>query len=250
MMTQTIQGQVALVTGGAGGIGSAICRKLAAEGASIIMTYNRSREKAEQLAHELHGEKHLVAHAPVDNSAAQTALAQTITEKYGTLDMLVNNAGITKPVAHHDLDKLSDELIDDILRVNVRGAIASVRAMKTLLMRGDGGLIINISSVAARTAVGSNIAYCASKAALDNLTMSLARALAPKIRVVSISPGWVNGEYARRMPPEIIQKQRDLTPMGRIAEAGDVADAVYAVATQLSFTTGAILPVDGGRPLM
>ena len=80
--------------------------------------------------------------------------------------------------------------------------------------------------------------------------MSLARALAPKIRVVSVSPGWVNGEYAQRMPPELIQEQRDLTPLGRIAEAEDVADAVLAVATHLTFTTGAIIPVDGGRPLL
>ena len=110
-------------------------------------------------------------------------------------------------------------------------------------------MIINISSIAARTAVGSNVAYCASKAAIDNITMSLARALAPKIRVVSVSPGWVNGEYAQQMPTEMIQQQRQLTPLGRIAEAEDVANAVFAVATQLTFTTGAIIPVDGGRPL-
>lgn len=80
--------------------------------------------------------------------------------------------------------------------------------------------------------------------------MSLARALAPEVRVVSVSPGWVDGEYARRMPTDMIQKQRDLTPLGRIAIAEDVAEAVYAVAAHLTFTTGAIIPVDGGRPLL
>jgi 3-oxoacyl-[acyl-carrier protein] reductase len=109
--------------------------------------------------------------------------------------------------------------------------------------------VINISSIAGRTAVGSNIAYCASKAALDSMTLSLARALAPQIRVVSVSPGWVEGEYARRMRPELIEEQRRKTPLGRIAHAQDVANAVVAVATLLTFTTGAIIPVDGGRPL-
>lgn len=248
-MGNILKGKVALVTGGAGGIGSAICRKLASDGASVIITYNRSRDKAERLARQLSGDTHLVQQAPVDNSNAQAQLAQAITEKYGKLDILVNNAGITMPVAHDDLDSLTDNIIDDIFRVNVRGALASIRAMQTLLETSDDGLVINISSIAARTAVGSNVAYCASKAAMDNITMSLARALAPKIRVVSVSPGWVNGDYAKRMPQEIIQQQRALTPLGRIAEAEDVADAVTALATHLKFTTGAIIPVDGGRPL-
>ncbi|MGJ3238022.1 MAG: SDR family NAD(P)-dependent oxidoreductase [Anaerolineae bacterium] len=248
-MTQSIIGKVALVTGGAGGIGSAICRKLATKGANVVITYSRSKDKAEQLATELDGDNHLVLQTPVDDSNAQTELANIIQDHYGRLDILVNNAGITKPVPHDDLDSLSDEIIDNIFRVNVRGALASVRAMKQLLMADEGGLVINISSIAARTAVGSNVAYCASKAAMDNITMSLARALAPKIRVVSVSPGWTNGEYAQRMPSEIIQEQRDLTPLGRIAEAEDTANAVLAVATHLTFTTGAIIAVDGGRPL-
>lgn len=248
-MTQSLIGKTALVTGGGGGIGSAICRKLAFEGASIVITYSRSKDKAEQLADELPGNNHLVMQASVDDSSAQETLARAIQDNYGKLDILVNNAGITKPVPHDDLDSLTDDIIDNIFRVNVRGVIASIRAMKNLLQSGDGGLVVNISSIAARTAVGSNVAYCASKAAMDNITMSLARALAPKIRVVSVSPGWVNGEYAQRMPQEIIQQQRDLTPLGRIAEAEDVANAVYAIATQLRFTTGAIIPVDGGRPL-
>lgn len=248
-MIEPLAGKVALVTGGGGGIGSAICRRLATAGMFVVITYSRSKDKAEAVAAELDGDNHLVMQTPVDDSAAQAQLAQAIADKYGTLDILVNNAGISKAVPHDDLDNLTDDLIDDIFRVNVRGALASVRAMKPLLMNDDGGLIVNISSIAARTAVGSNVAYCASKAAMDNITMSLARALAPTIRVVSVSPGWVNGEYAQRMPPEMIQEQRDLTPLGRIAEAEDVAEAIYALATQLTFTTGAIIPVDGGRPL-
>jgi 3-oxoacyl-[acyl-carrier protein] reductase len=116
-------------------------------------------------------------------------------------------------------------------------------------MSGEGGVIVNISSVAGRTGLGSNIAYCASKAALDSMTRSLARALAPQVRVLSVSPGWVDGEYARRMPPDVIAEQEAQTPLNRIATAEDVAEAVYAAAAHLTFSTGDIIPVDGGRPL-
>ncbi len=249
MVNDSLEKRIAVVTGGAGGIGSAICRRLAEAGMQIVITYSRSRDQAEAVAASLPGAHHVAIRCPVDDSAAQEALAQSIAARYGRLDILVNNAGITRPVPHADLDALDDSLIDDIFRVNVRGAIASVRALRGLLAADDGGLIVNISSIAARTAVGSNIAYCASKAALDNLTMSLARALAPQIRVVSVSPGWVDGEYARRMPPEYVQQQADLTPLGRIAQPDDVADAVYAAAVNLRFTTGCVIPVDGGRPL-
>lgn len=168
-MTRSLNGKVALVTGGAGGIGSAICRRLASAEMAVIVTYTQNQDKAAALVKSLEGDNHLVMQAPVDDSRAQAALAQAVQEKYGRLDLLVNNAGITQPVPHHDLDSLTDEMIDEIFRVNVRGALASIRALKTLLMSGEGGLVINISSIAARTAFGSNVAYCASKAALDNL---------------------------------------------------------------------------------
>ena len=161
----------------------------------------------------------------------------------------MNNAGITRPVAHADLEGLDDDTIDRIFRVNWRGAFASIRALQTLLAGGDGGLIINISSIAGRTGVGSNVAYCASKAAMDSMTRSLARALAPQIRVLSVSPGWVNGEYAQRMPRALLVEQEERTPLQRIAEAEDVAEAVYAAAVHLRYSTGDIIAVDGGRPL-
>ena len=248
-MTELI-GQVAVVTGGGGGIGSAICRRLAAAGAHIVITYNSDQDKARAAANTLAGENHLIIRCPVDDSEAQASLAQAISEKYGRLDILVNNAGISSAVAHDDLDGLDDELIDRIFRVNWRGAFASIRALQPMLTEGAGGVVINISSIAGRTGVGSNVAYCASKAAMDVMTKSLARALAPGIRVLSVSPGWVNGEYAQRMPRALIAEQEDKTPLGRIAEAEDVAEAVYAVVAQLRFSTGDIIAVDGGRPLL
>jgi 3-oxoacyl-[acyl-carrier protein] reductase len=198
----------------------------------------------------LAGENHAVIQASVTDSAALQQMAAQVRERYGKLDLLVNNAGITRPVPHADLDGLDDEWIDRIFQTNVRGAFACVRACKELLMAGDGGTVVNISSVAAITGIGSNMAYCASKAAMDSMTRSLARALAPKIRVVSVSPGWVWGEYASRMEPAYIQEQINKTPLGRIAQPEDVAEAVLAVATQLIFSTGCIIPVDGGRPLL
>jgi 3-oxoacyl-[acyl-carrier protein] reductase len=124
-----------------------------------------------------------------------------------------------------------------------------VRAFRSLLAKPPGSLVINMSSIAGTTGVGSNVAYCASKAALNSLTISLARALAPAIRVVAVAPGWVMGEYARRMDPAMIAEQTGRTPLGRLASAEDVANAVLSIATHLTFTTGAIIPVDGGRPL-
>lgn len=243
-----LQDQVAVVTGGGGGIGRAICQRLARAGSQLVITYGSDQDKARATANSLDGGNHLVLRCQVDDSAAQVALAKAISEKYGRLDILVNNAGISKGVSHDDLDGLDDDLIDRIFRVNWRGSFASIRALAPL-MPAEGGVIINISSIAGRTGVGSNVAYCASKAAVDSMTRSLARALAPRIRVLSVSPGWVNGDYAQSMPRALIAEQESLTPLGRIAEAEDVAEAVYAAVAQLRFSTGDIIPVDGGRPL-
>ena len=248
-MTASLRGRVAVVTGGAGGIGSAICRTLAGAGARLVITYNDQSDRAERLARALEGSGHVTARAPVEDSGALARLAAQVADQCGRLDILVNNAGVTRPVPHADLDGLDDALIDQIFRVNVRGPFACVRAFRTLLAAGEGGLVVNLSSVAGQTGLGSNVAYCASKAALDSMTRSLARALAPQIRVVSIAPGWVEGEYASRMDPAVIEAQRQHTPLGRIARAEEVGAAVLAAATLLTFTTGSIIAVDGGRPL-
>ena len=247
-MDLPLHNKVALVTGGAGGIGSGICRKLAAEGARLIVTYNSNAERAEKLVTELGEGKHLVFKAPITDPESLRSLAAAIEAAYGRLDILVNNAGITTPVAHDNLEGLTDEWIDRIMQTNVRGTFAMIRSCKDLLQK-DGGLVVNISSVAAVTGIGSNVAYCASKAAIDSMTRSLARALAPAIRVVSVSPGWVLGEYAKNIDPAYLQQQKDLTPLGHLASPEDVANTVFAVAKYLTFTTGSIIPVDGGRPL-
>lgn len=238
-----------LVTGGAGGIGSAICKKFAEAGYAVIITYNGNLEKAEKLCNSLVGEGHSVFHAPVNDANRLSELAAFVESKYGKLDVLVNNAGITTPVAHDDLDGLTDEWIDRIFETNVRGTFAMIRACKALLLKSKEALVVNISSVAAISGIGSNVAYCASKAAIDSITRSLARALAPNIRVVSVSPGWVLGEYSKNIDPQYLQTQIDKTPLGRLAIAEDVANTVFVLTTYLTFTTGSIIPVDGGRLL-
>jgi len=249
MSGQSLAGKIALVTGGAGGIGSAVCHLLAREGARVIVTYNSSAERAHALVERLAGGGHLVLPLSVRHSEDIHAAADAVRERYGCLHLLVNNAGMTRVVPHGDLDALDDALIDEIFQTNWRGAFAMVRGFRPLLDAAGEALVVNLSSIAGVTAVGSNVAYCASKAALDSMTKSLARALAPRIRVVSVSPGWVMGEYAKSADPAYLTRQRELTPLGRIAEADDVAQAVLAAATLLRFTNGAIIPVDGGRPL-
>jgi 3-oxoacyl-[acyl-carrier protein] reductase len=246
---QSMQGKVAIITGGAGGIGSAICRRLARAGANLVIV-DLALEKTQALVETLPGDQHFISKASITNSEELKILASQLKERYGQVDLLVNNAGITTPVAHDDLEALSDEWIDRIFQTNWRGSFACVRAFKDLLLAGDGGTIVNISSIAGRTGVGSNVAYCASKAAIDSMTRSLGRALAPKIRMVSVAPGWVFGEYAKRMDPAYIQQQTDLTPLARLATPEDVAETVWAIATSLTFMTGNIVPVDGGRPLL
>ena len=262
-MTKSLKNKVALVTGGAGGIGSAICKKLAEEGASVIVTYNSNAEKAENLLKILNdseipnqsglrGGNHSVFHAPTTDFEKLQALADFIKTQYGKLDILVNNAGITTPVSHVDLDGLTDEWIDKIMQTNVRGTFAMIRACKNLLENAAAqqpALVVNISSVAAVTGIGSNVAYCASKAAIDSMTRSLGRALAPTIRVVSVSPGFVEGEYTKSFDAAFLKMQMDATPLNRFASPEDVADTVFAVAAYLTFTTGSIIPVDGGRAL-
>jgi 3-oxoacyl-[acyl-carrier protein] reductase len=195
----------------------------------------------------LAGDGHWAVQASVTDSKQLAEVALEFQERYGTLNMLVNNAGITTAVAHDNLEGLTDEWIDRIFQTNWRGAFAMARAFVPLM--AEGSTIINLSSVAGQLGLGSNVAYCASKAAMDSMTRSLARALAPKIRVLSVSPGLVLGEYATRLDPDFIASQKETTPLQKLAAPEDVAEAVWAAHQALTMATGIIIPVDGGRPL-
>jgi 3-oxoacyl-[acyl-carrier protein] reductase len=218
----------------------------------VVVGYNRSADGARELVDSLPGQGHAALSAPVTDSAALTGLASTIRARYGRCDVLVNCAGTTRFVPHGDLEGLDDNLIDLILATNVRGSFAAVRALRPLLERSTqpgGAVVVNISSLAAVTAMGSNVMYCASKAAVDNMTKSLARALAPRIRVVSISPGLVETDFIKSMDQRWRDEQLERTPLKRLTSPSEVAAAVVVAVKNLTFTTGSIIAIDGGRPL-
>lgn len=250
-MTTALKDKVTLVTGGAGGIGAGICEVLAASGATVIVGYHRSRDEAAALAERLPNPAagHAAHAVPVTDSAALAALARTLEQRHGRLDILVNCHGTTRFVAADDLEALDDALIDSVLATNVRGTFATVRAFKSLLQASSDGLVVNISSIAAQLAIGSNIMYCASKGAVDTLTKSLALALAPKVRVVALSPGLVLTGSAQKFDPAFLDGHVERSPLKRLTTPQDIGRGIVALATQLTAVTGVIIPVDTGRSL-
>lgn len=245
-----LQGKVAVVLGGSSGIGAATVRKLAEAGATVAISYNSGKDRADALAASLPGSSHSVFAIQIDDSASVRAAAEAVVTQHGRVDILVNSAGTTRPVPHGDLEGLDDALLDTILASNVRGPFAVIRAFAPALKASGDGVIINISSISGFTASGSNVGYCASKAALDNMTMSLARALGPEIRVLCVSPGAVATDFVAGRGREQLEKIAANTPLKRVVEPDDVAMAVMACVTHLRATTGARIVVDGGRFLV
>jgi len=248
---RSLQGKVALVVGGAGAIGAATSRMLADAGATIVVTHldsERDMQAARALIAEL-GDGHDAFIADVVDTASLIALRDTIQARYGRLDILINAAGYTKPVPHADLDALTDELIDRMLQVNWRGQFATIRTFAPMLKASGDGLVVSISSIAAFTAIGSSIAYCAAKAGIDVMTKALARVLAPEVRVLAVSPGVVDTEFVPGRGADFNDKVSASTPLKRIAEADDIAAVITACATMLGYSTGHIIQVDGGRAL-
>ncbi|MFG1246393.1 SDR family NAD(P)-dependent oxidoreductase [Xanthobacter flavus] len=248
---RSLEGKVALVVGGAGAIGAETSRMLKAAGAKVVISHlaaEKDTAAAAALVAEL-GEGHAAFVADVVDTPSLVALRDTIAARYGRLDILVNAAGFTKPVPHADLDALTDELIDRMLQVNWRGQFATIRTFAPLLKASGDGLVVNISSIAAFTAVGSSIAYCAAKAGIDVMTKALGRALAPEVRVLAVSPGVVDTEFVPGRGADFNDKVSASTPLKRIGNAQDIAAAITACATMLGFSTGHTIQVDGGRAL-
>ncbi len=244
-----VAGRVALVSGGSSGIGAACVRRLAEAGCAVWIGYNTGSERAEALAAALPGHHHRAIHLPITDTAALERAAAAIAEAHGRLDVLINSAGTTAPVPHADLDALDDATFDRILVTNVRGPFATIRACRALLAASGDAIVVNISSLSGSTGLGSSIAYCASKAALDTMGLSLARVLAPTTRVIGVAPAAVATGFVAGRGRAVIEKQAASTPLRTIAEADDVALAVMAAITGLRLTTGSTLVVDGGRHL-
>ena len=245
----SLAGKVAVVTGGSSGIGAASVRLLAAAGARVVVGYNKGADRAATLIRELPGSGHQAMHLPMEDSAQIRKVAAAIKDGFGRADILVNSAGFTRMVAHSDLEALDDDLIDAVLTANVRGPFATMRAFVPLLRATGDAVIINISSGAAGRGTGSSIIYGASKAALNTMSLALARVLGPEIRVVIVSPGMVHTGFVPGRTEEMMAKAAQATPLKRAVEADDVALAVMACITHLKHTTGSIVTVDAGRHL-
>jgi 3-oxoacyl-[acyl-carrier protein] reductase len=241
--------KAALVTGSATGAGRAIAVRLATLGMAVAINYSRSEKEAEESldAVKACGVPGLLCKADVGDDRAVRAMVARCHEEFGGLDVLVNNAGMTHFIDHTNLDALTDEVWHDIFQVNLKGAFYASRAALPLLKERRGN-IVNVSSVAGLQGSGSSIPYAASKAALNCMTKSLARAFAPEVRVNAVAPGpiqtrWLEGHE------DAVQKALAVTPLKRAADPGDVADVVVFLATGTTLVTGQIVVVDGGRTM-
>ncbi len=245
-----LDGRVAVIAGGTGAIGMASAHRLAALGATIVLLYARkTAQEAQALANSLPGSGHIAIQAHITDSATLQAAAAQVQQQFGKVHILVNSAGHTKAVPLADLEALSDEIIDDILQVNFRGVMATIRAFVPLLKASGDGLIVNISSIAGFTGVGSNLAYVAAKAGLDVVGDSLARILAPAVRVITVSPGVVDSSFVPGRGADFNEKAAATIPLKRIGHVDDIGAAVQACATTLRYATGTRIVVDGGRHL-
>jgi len=241
--------KVALVTGSATGVGRACAVRFAKLGFAVSVNYSKSEADAQETVRlvEAEGVPALLFKATVaDDSLVREMVART-TSIFGRLDVLVNNAGTTHFVPHTDLDALTDSVWDDIINVNVKGTFYATRAALPWLKLTKGN-VVNITSVAGLSGQGSSIPYCASKAALNCMTQSFARAFGPDVRVNAVAPGpiltrWLAGREAH------VAKFLEQAPLNRAADADDIADAVLYLATGTTLTTGQVLVVDGGRTM-
>ena len=239
---ENLNGQVVVVTGANGGIGFAIVKQLAKAGATIIGLVRRDVEEMQNRLNEL-GHGHRAMLADITDSKQVNDIASQISQ----CDILVNNAGSSTNINHKNLNALTDDIFEQVVKVNLSGTFYVIRAFTPLLMKSPNALIVNISSASSIKTGGSNIAYAAAKAGVDSLTRNLAKALAP-IRVVSLNPTLIKTNFTKQ-PDSFYDNAATAFPLQRIVTVDDVANAVEALATTLRFNTGNNIIIDGGRTL-
>ena len=244
-----LDGQTTVITGGTGAIGAATAQRLARLGARIVLLHRGGPEKSAELLQSLPGTGHGAVTASVTSSAELSTAAQTVQQQFGGAQILINCAGHTQPVPAKDLDALTDELIDEMFASNWRGTFAAIRAFAPQLAASGDGAIVNVSSIAGSTGLGSNLAYAASKAGIDALTKGLAMTLAPKVRVLAVAPGVVDSGFVSGRDASFNAKTGLTIPLQRVGTADDVAAAITACCTSLRYATGSIFVADGGRHL-
>jgi 3-oxoacyl-[acyl-carrier protein] reductase len=252
-----IKNKIALVTGGATGIGRATVLALAQAGAAgVAINYRSAKAEGEKLANEVlqAGVEPLLVQADVKSEADVRRMVGEVEKRFSRLDILVNNAGVTHWVPVKDIQKLTDEIWDDILDVNLKGAFRCVRAAAPLLEKNR-GVVINVASISGvlAPATMSSLAYGTAKAALIYLTRGLAVALAPNVRVNGVAPAftdtpWMEKHYANNYD-EVIAKAAEGYPLKRVAKPEDIAAAILGLVTGGDFVTGQTLLVDGGLSL-
>jgi 3-oxoacyl-[acyl-carrier protein] reductase len=252
-----LKDHVAVVTGSATGLGAAVALKLAERGARVVVNYTKSIAEAEEtlgLA-KAKGVDAVLAQGDVASDDDCRRIAKTAVDRWGRIDILVNNAGTTKFADHADLDALNADDFLIIYKVNVVGAFQMIRACAPQLKASGFGRVVNISSIAGVLGVGSSVAYAASKGALNTMTKSLARSLAPEIRVNAVCPGFIGTRwFSERFGPEtyarIVDHNKQSTPLHRAGTPEDVADAVlFFCAEGALHITGETLLSDAGHHL-
>jgi 3-oxoacyl-[acyl-carrier protein] reductase len=247
-----LKGKAAIVTGAGTGVGRATALDLARRGCSVVVNYSRSRDAAEATAREAQalGVKAIPFRADVSDDGACRSLVEAAERELGRIDVLVNNAGTTRFIPHGELERVSDRDWDQILGVNLKGPFQCARAARPALERSGAGMIVNVASVAGIIATGSSIPYCASKAALINLTISLARALAPRIRVNAVAPGFIEGEWLAQGLGAAYQPVKQAiearAALHRVCKPEDVSAAILSLITGSELVTGHVLPCEGG----
>jgi len=251
-----LKNAVCIVTGSATGIGAACAVQLAQRGCRTVINYTKSEAEAKQTAAECekHGTETLLVRASVADDADCRRMADAALQKWGRIDGLINNAGTTKVVFNHaDLDALSAEDFQSIYSVNVIGAFQMIRAVEPTMRKQGHGSIVNISSRAGIDSLGTSIAYAASKGAMNTMTIGLARALGPQIRVNAVCPGfvetrWLAGAIGKRYE-EARERYASNSPLRTTSTPEDVADVAISLLAGMRTVTGEFVIVDGGNRL-
>jgi 3-oxoacyl-[acyl-carrier protein] reductase len=243
---------VVLVTGGGTGIGRGAVLAFAAAGYDVAINYSKSKEAAADTsaaARKLGAEAILIQCDVSDDPAVREMVAE-VERHFGRLDVLVNNAGTTSTVAASDFDGVTAENWDRVFAVNVRGMFQVTRAAVPLLKAAGNGCVVNTASIVGLRPGPQPLAYATSKAAVVNLTKVLAYHLGPEIRVNAVAPGWMEGDWMKRMLNDkydsLMERRARHTPLKRCVTADDVAETILNLARSNRFVTGEIVVIDGG----
>ncbi|HLU20196.1 MAG TPA: SDR family oxidoreductase [Pusillimonas sp.] len=246
------QKPVALVTGGGTGIGRSAVLALAREGYDVAINYSSSQAAAAETAAEAEalGAKTIVLQCDVSEDPAVRNMVAEIQNRFGRLDVLINNAGTTSAIDPKDFEAVTAENWDRVFAVNVRGMFQVTRAAVPMLKAAGNGCVVNTASIVGLRPGPQPLAYATSKAAVVSLTKVLAYNLGPEIRVNAVAPGWMEGDWMKRMLKDnydrLMERRAKLTPLKRCVTADDVAETMLSLVKSNRFVTGEVIVIDGG----